>query len=95
MDAQWIKSVYGLAVKPDAIFYLRASVPGGWLLECCGGRKRISTTGSRGVGYASPRRDLFASFVEYQTRMLSVFDSMSGEIRIEKRGKIIECHSCR
>jgi len=27
LDAQWIKSVYGLALKPDAIFYLRASVP--------------------------------------------------------------------
>ena len=26
MDATWIKSVYGLALKPDAIFYMRASV---------------------------------------------------------------------
>jgi dTMP kinase len=76
MDPNWIKAVYGLALKPDAIFYLRASVSD--LIP----RVLSSPTGfdywesGMDIHLGS---DLFDSFVEYQTRMLAVFDSMSEE----------------
>jgi dTMP kinase len=73
-DAQWIRSVYGLAVKPDAVYYLRASLPD--LIQ-------RALTRPAGFDYWESGMDmhlgdnLFASFVEYQTRMLGVFDSMA------------------
>jgi dTMP kinase len=73
-DPDWIKSVYGLALKPDAIFYLRASVPD--LIP------RVLRQPA-GFDYWESGMDLhlgedrFDSFVEYQTRITRVFDSMS------------------
>lgn len=77
---EWIKSVYGLALKPDAIFYMRASVtdliprvlssPMGFDYWESGMDMHLGT-------------DLFDSFVEYQRRMLAVFDSMIEEYGFE------------
>ena len=73
-EPEWIKSVYGLALKPDAIFYLRANV------------NHLITRvlrGPTGFDYWESGMDLhlgedrFDCFVEYQTRMLAVFDSMA------------------
>jgi dTMP kinase len=80
LDPQWIKSVYGLALKPNAIFYLRASVP-----------ELVSRVLSRPSGFdywesgmdMHLGADLFDSFLEYQTRMLGVFDSMSEDYGFE------------
>jgi len=75
-DPEWIKSVYGLALKPDAIFYMRAEVNHLIL------RALSSPTG---FDYWESGMDLhlgedrFDSFVEYQGRMLAVFDSMVGQ----------------
>ena len=80
LDPQWIKSVYGLALKPDAIFYLRASVPE--LVPRLLGRRSGFDYWESGMDMHLGA-DLFDSFVEYQTRMLSVFDSMSGEYGFE------------
>jgi dTMP kinase len=72
-DPDWIKSVYELALKPDAIFYLRASVFD--LIP------RVLRQPS-GFDYWESGMDLhlgedrFDSFVEYQTRITGVFDSM-------------------
>ncbi len=79
-DPEWIKSVYGLALKPDAIFYLRASVTD--LIP------RVLTSPT-GFDYWESGMDmhlgtdLFDSFVEYQQRMLAVFDSMIDEYGFE------------
>jgi dTMP kinase len=76
LDPKWIKSVYGLALKPDAVFYLRTNV--GDLIP------RVLTSPT-GFDYWESGMDihlgddLFDSFVEYQKRMLSVFDSMIDE----------------
>jgi dTMP kinase len=86
-DPDWIKSVYELALKPDAIFYLRASVFD--LIP------RVLRQPS-GFDYWESGMDLhlgedrFDSFVEYQTRITGVFDSM-----IEQYGfqAIDESHS--
>jgi dTMP kinase len=80
LDPQWIKAVYGLALKPNAIFYLRASVP-----------ELVSRVLSRPTGFdywesgmdMHLGADLFDSFLEYQSRMLGVFDSMSEDYGFE------------
>lgn len=79
-DPDWIKSVYGLALKPDAIFYLRASVydliprvlrqPSGFDYWESGMDQHLGD-------------DRFDSFVEYQTRITGVFDSMIDQYGFE------------
>lgn len=76
LDAGWVKSFYGLALKPDAVFFLRGDVKD--LIP----RVLRSPTGfdywESGMDLHLGD-DLFDSFGEYQTRMLAVFDSMVGE----------------
>jgi len=80
LEPNWIKACYGLALKPDAVFYLRSNI--GNLIP----RVLSSTTGfdywESGMDMHLGD-DLFDSFVEYQTRMLSVFDSMIDEYGFE------------
>jgi dTMP kinase len=80
LDASWIKACYGVALKPDAVFYLRANVSD--LIP----RVLSSPTGfdywESGMDIHLGE-DLYDSFVEYQTRMLSVFDSMIHEYGFE------------
>jgi len=77
MDSAWIRSIYGMALIPDAVFYLRIHSPQ-QLVE------RVLASG-RGFDYWESGMDLhlgidfYDSFVEYQTRMLKVFDRMSSE----------------
>ncbi|MDQ2855436.1 MAG: thymidylate kinase [Acidobacteriota bacterium] len=77
MDASWIRSIYGVALVPDAVFYLRvSSAPE--LVE------RVLASGRRFDYWESgmdinPSRDFYDSFIEYQSQMLKVFDRMSGE----------------
>jgi dTMP kinase len=77
IDSGWVRSIYGMALVPDAVFYLRIQTPQ-QLVE------RVLASG-RGFDYWESGMDLhlgedfYDSFVEYQTRMLKVFDRMSGE----------------
>ena len=72
IDPEWIKEVYGFALKPDAVLYLRVSVDD------------LVTRVLQGAGFDHWESgmdlhlgdDMYDSFVEYQTRMLSVFDKM-------------------
>lgn len=80
LDPSWIKACYGLALKPDAVFYLRSNV---------GGLIPRVLSSPAGFDYWESGMDirlgddLFDSFGEYQTRMLSVFDSMIDEYGFE------------
>lgn len=80
VDPAWIKSVYSMALKPDVIFYLRADVS-----ELI--RRALSK--QAGLDYWESGmdlhlgEDLYDSFMEYQTRMLRVFDSMVEEYGFE------------
>ena len=76
-DPAWIRAIYGIALVPDVVFYLRIRsaeelVP------------RMLNSG-RGFDYWESGMDMnlgddfYESFVEYQTRMLKEFDRMSGE----------------
>lgn len=74
-DASWIRSIYGLALKPDAIFYLKIGIDdliprvlqrGGFDFWESGMDMRLGG-------------DLFESFVNYQSRLLKEFDAMTEE----------------
>jgi dTMP kinase len=77
IDSAWIRSIYGMSLVPDAVFYLRIQTPQ-QLVE------RVLASG-RGFDYWESGMDLhlgedfYDSFVEYQRRMLKVFDRMSSE----------------
>jgi dTMP kinase len=77
IDSAWIRSIYSMALVPDAVFYLRISSPQ-QLVE------RVLSSG-RGFDYWESGMDLglgqdfYDSFIAYQTRLLKVFDRMGGE----------------
>lgn len=77
IDSTWIRSIYSMALVPDAVFYLRIRSPQ-HLAE------RMVSSG-RGFDYWESGMDLglgedfYDSFIEYQRRMLRVFDRMSSE----------------
>jgi dTMP kinase len=80
MDRDWIKSVYGLALKPHAIFYLRSDV------RNLTPRVLSSVTGfdywESGMDMHLGG-DLYDSFIEYQARMVAQFDAMAEEYGFE------------
>ncbi|HEU0001253.1 MAG TPA: thymidylate kinase [Ktedonobacteraceae bacterium] len=74
-DPQWIRSIYGLALKPDAMFYLKIGIDdliprvlqrGGFDYWESGMDMRLGG-------------DLFESFVNYQTLLLEQFEMMTSE----------------
>src|SRR5216117_585340 len=78
-EPHWIRSIYGLALVPDTVFYLRIGVDdlitrvlqrGGFDHWESGMDMRLGT-------------DLFDSFVNYQTQMVEQFDSMAQEYGFE------------
>ena len=77
IDSAWTRGIYAMALIPDAVFYLRIQSPQ-QLVE------RVLASG-RGFDYWESGMDLglgedfYDSFIAYQTRMLKVFDRMSGE----------------
>lgn len=77
IDSAWIRAIYGMALIPDAVFYLRIQSPQ-QLVD------RVLASG-RGFDYWESGMDLhlggdfYDSFIAYQTRMLIVFDRMSAE----------------
>ena len=76
IDSAWIRKIYGMALVPDAVFYLRIKTAQ-QLVE------RLLSSG-RGFDYWESGMDLFGedlydSFIEYQSRLLQVFDRLTGE----------------
>ena len=75
IDPDWIREVYGFALKPDRIFYLRAGVDD--LIT------RVLQ--EEGFDYWESGMDLhlgddmYDSFVAYQNRMMAQFDKMVGD----------------
>lgn len=71
-DPEWIKDVYGFALKPDAILYLRVKIDD------------MITRVLQGTGFdywesgtdLHLGEDMYDSFVEYQGRLLREFDAM-------------------
>jgi len=78
-DPHWIRSIFGLALVPDAVFYLRIGVDD--LIPRVlqrGGFDHWESGMDMRLG-----EDLFDSFVNYQAGMLEQFDSMAREYGFE------------
>ena len=87
-DPDWIRSIYGLSLIPDAVFYLKIGIDdlvprvlqrGGFDYWESGMDMRLGT-------------DLFESFVNYQTRLIEQFESMSEQygFRVLDAGQSVE-----
>lgn len=77
VDPQWIRAIYGIALVPDLILYLRAR-NAKQLVErvLASGRKFDYWESGMDVPFGE---DFYDSFVEYQTRLLREFDHMGVE----------------
>jgi dTMP kinase len=79
MDAAWIRSIFGVALVPDAVFYLRLGIDD--LIP------RVIY--SRGFDYWEsgvdlfPGQDMYDSFRNYQTALLAEFDRLSVEYQFD------------
>jgi dTMP kinase len=76
-DPSWMRSIYGIALVPDAVFYLR-------IQSAKELAQRLVVSG-RGFDYWESGMDMYLgadfydSFVEYQTQMLGEFEQMATE----------------
>jgi dTMP kinase len=77
IDPSWIRSIYGMALVPDAVFYLRVESPQPLVERHLAAGRRFDYWES-GMDLRLGD-DLYDSFVEYQARLLKVFDRMSRE----------------
>jgi dTMP kinase len=74
-DPNWSRKVYGFALKPDMVFYLKAEVD--TLLSRVVARGGFDYWESgMDIGFAD---NLYDSFCIYQTRLIGQFDQMSEE----------------
>jgi len=79
IDPAWVRHVYGFALKPDAVFYLRIA------MEDLIPRMVFS----RGFDYwesgmdLHPSEDMYESFCKYQTALLGQFDRLAEEYGFE------------
>lgn len=75
VDSTWLKGMYGLAIKPDMVFYLKISAKD--LIP--------RVLASKGFNYWESGmdfrfgNDLYESFVNYQTKVIEKLDEMSKE----------------
>lgn len=77
IDPRWIRSIYGIALVPDLILYLRAGGPEELV-------SRVLSSGRKFDYWESGMdlnlgEDFYDSFVAYQARLLREFERMSGE----------------
>ena len=77
IDPQWLGSIYGIALVPDLVLYLRASGPEELVARVLSsGRKFDYWESGMDLNLGD---DFYDSFVAYQARLLREFDRMSGE----------------
>jgi dTMP kinase len=79
-DAAWIRSVFGFALRPHAIYYLRASVQD-LLPRVVYGRGGFDYWES-GMDVRLDK-DLYGSFIRYQNRVIHALDSMARRYNFE------------
>ena len=75
VDPSWLRSLFGFALVPDAVFYLQADLT----------HLVPRVLNARGFDYWEsgrdflPGRSLYESYIEYQTGLLAQFDSIADE----------------
>jgi dTMP kinase len=76
-DPQWARKVYGMALKPDIVFYLKCDMP----------HIVSRMVNGRGFDYWESGMDvhcsenLYDSFINYQGQLINQFDSMAQEYK--------------
>src|SRR6516165_3470771 len=70
MDEAWLKNLYGLALEPDAVFYL--NVPPEELVQRNFAKNTALDYWESGMDLGFSR-DMFDSFMQYQTSMQQIF----------------------
>ena len=70
MDAAWLKNLYGMALEPDAVFYL--NVPPAELVQRSFAKNAALDFWESGMDLGLSR-DMFDSFMKYQTAMQKTF----------------------
>lgn len=70
MDEEWLKNLYGIAVEPDAVFYL--NVPPEELVQRSFAKNTALDYWESGMDLGLSR-DMFDSFLKYQTAMQTTF----------------------
>jgi dTMP kinase len=70
MDEAWLKNLYGIAIEPDAVFYL--NVPPAELVQRNFAKKAALDYWESGMDLGLSR-DMFDSFMSYQTAMHKTF----------------------
>jgi dTMP kinase len=73
MDQAWLKNVYGIALEPDAVFYL--NVPPEELVQRSFAKNTALDYWESGMDLGLSR-DMFDSFLKYQTAMQQTFRQM-------------------
>jgi dTMP kinase len=79
VDAAWLRRIFNVALKPDAVFYLRLGID----------QLIPRVIFSRGFDYwesgmdLHPGRDMYESFRAYQAALLAEFDRLSMEYHFE------------
>ncbi len=74
-DSDWARQLYGFALKPDLVFYLKANVTD----------LVTRLIHGRGLNYweagmdISPSDNLYDSFIDYQSKMITLFDQYAKE----------------
>lgn len=79
MDPGWIRSIYGVALKPDAVFYLRIGIEN--LLPRIISSREFDDWES-GMDLF-PGQDLYEGFCGYQGALLEEFDQLAQEYGFE------------
>jgi len=70
MDQAWLKNLYGIALEPDAVFYL--NVPPEELVQRSFAKNTALDYWESGMDLGLSR-DMFDSFLKYQTNMQQTF----------------------
>jgi dTMP kinase len=89
MDPEWIRSIFSVALKPDAIFYLRLGID----------QLVPRVVFSRGFDYWEsgmdlfPGQDMYDSFCNYQAALLAEFDRLSQEFKFETVDASADAHA--
>ncbi len=73
MDEAWLRNLYGIAIEPDAVFYL--NVPPEELVQRCFEKNTALDYWESGMDLGLSR-DMFDSFMKYQGAVKDVFTSL-------------------
>src|SRR5579872_1870794 len=79
VEPAWLKAIYSVALKPDAVFYLRVGIE----------QLIPRVVFSRGFDYwesgmdLHPRLDMYESYCNYQKSLLAEFDRLSEQYKFD------------